>query len=107
MTDRIPQCLCEILVGARGFEPPTPRSRTECSTRLSHAPTEANSYLTPDTTLGATALVARVERWLSSPRVRRGRNGALRPRLHPERLPLPRSRRRADWRRPTAADRCC
>src|ERR1700752_4629231 len=29
----------EKLVGARGFEPPTPRSRTECSTRLSHAPT--------------------------------------------------------------------
>ena len=29
------------LVGARGFEPPTPRSRTECSTRLSHAPTAA------------------------------------------------------------------
>src|SRR5262249_60353194 len=28
-----------FLVGARGFEPPTPRSRTECSTRLSHAPT--------------------------------------------------------------------
>src|SRR5688500_14447588 len=32
-------CDSEILVGARGFEPPTPRSRTECSTRLSHAPT--------------------------------------------------------------------
>ena len=29
-----------VLVGARGFEPPTPRSRTECSTRLSHAPTQ-------------------------------------------------------------------
>jgi hypothetical protein len=29
------------LVGASGFEPPTPRSRTECSTRLSHAPTKA------------------------------------------------------------------
>src|SRR5947207_485772 len=29
----------EELVGASGFEPPTPRSRTECSTRLSHAPT--------------------------------------------------------------------
>jgi hypothetical protein len=29
----------ECLVGASGFEPPTPRSRTECSTRLSHAPT--------------------------------------------------------------------
>ncbi len=29
------------VVGASGFEPPTPRSRTECSTRLSHAPTES------------------------------------------------------------------
>src|SRR2546422_1607138 len=27
------------LVGERGFEPPTPWSRTRCSTRLSHAPT--------------------------------------------------------------------
>ena len=27
------------MVGARGFEPPTSRSRTERSTRLSHAPT--------------------------------------------------------------------
>src|SRR4051812_38816703 len=35
------QCLREKLVGASGFEPPTPRSRTECSTRLSHAPTSA------------------------------------------------------------------
>lgn len=26
------------MVGARGFEPPTSRSRTERSTRLSHAP---------------------------------------------------------------------
>jgi hypothetical protein len=25
-------------VGARGFEPPTPRSRTECATRLRYAP---------------------------------------------------------------------
>src|SRR5436190_9080058 len=31
----------EEVVGARGFEPPTPRSRTECSTRLSHAPTQS------------------------------------------------------------------
>src|SRR5215217_8828927 len=30
---------CELLVGARGFEPPTSRSRTVRSTRLSHAPT--------------------------------------------------------------------
>ena len=28
-----------VMVGARGFEPPTPWSRTRCSTRLSHAPT--------------------------------------------------------------------
>src|SRR5690242_19238070 len=32
------------MVGASGFEPPTPRSRTECSTRLSHAPTKAKGY---------------------------------------------------------------
>src|SRR5262245_20192181 len=31
------------MVGARGFEPPTPWSRTRCSTRLSHAPTQAMS----------------------------------------------------------------
>src|SRR5712691_6706341 len=53
-----------ILVGARGFEPPTPRSRTECSTRLSHAPTEANVYLTALPTVNATVpfAVARVSR---------------------------------------------
>jgi hypothetical protein len=28
------------LVGERGFEPPTPWSRTRCSTRLSHSPTK-------------------------------------------------------------------
>src|SRR6266849_6759376 len=41
-----PQFFCgfseKILVGARGFEPPTSRSRTERSTRLSHAPTNAD-----------------------------------------------------------------
>jgi hypothetical protein len=31
----------EIMVGERGFEPPTPWSRTRCSTRLSHSPTKA------------------------------------------------------------------
>lgn len=29
----------EEVVGAEGFEPPTPASQTLCSTRLSHAPT--------------------------------------------------------------------
>ena len=27
-----------VMVGERGFEPPTPWSRTRCSTRLSHSP---------------------------------------------------------------------
>src|SRR6202043_3659939 len=31
----------KVLVGAAGFEPATPSSRTRCSTRLSHAPTDA------------------------------------------------------------------
>jgi hypothetical protein len=35
-------CL-KILVGERGFEPPTPWSRTRCSTRLSHSPTTADA----------------------------------------------------------------
>src|SRR6478672_3695584 len=30
-----------LMVGERGFEPPTPWSRTRCSTRLSHSPTPA------------------------------------------------------------------
>jgi hypothetical protein len=35
----INQCkLLILLVGERGFEPPTPWSRTRCSTRLSHSP---------------------------------------------------------------------
>src|ERR1700730_4985208 len=39
------QCMIAVvsegkqLVGERGFEPPTPWSRTRCSTRLSHSPT--------------------------------------------------------------------
>ena len=32
-----------MMVGARGFEPPTPRSRTVCATRLRYAPTEART----------------------------------------------------------------
>ncbi len=33
------------MVGTRGFEPPTPASRTLCSTRLSHVPTNVNQYV--------------------------------------------------------------
>ncbi len=35
----MPRKLFKIMVGERGFEPPTPWSRTRCSTRLSHSPT--------------------------------------------------------------------
>ena len=31
------------MVGVRGFEPPAPASRRQCSTRLSYTPTEAKS----------------------------------------------------------------
>ena len=31
---------CFFMVGMRGFEPPTPASRTQCSTGLSHIPNE-------------------------------------------------------------------
>ncbi len=34
---------CRLMVGERGFEPPAPASRTQCSTRLSYSPT---SYCT-------------------------------------------------------------
>src|SRR6266436_7139084 len=37
-----------ILVGARGFEPPTSRSRTERSTRLSHAPKLKQAWILCD-----------------------------------------------------------
>ena len=33
----------DSMVGERGFEPPTPWSRTRCSTRLSHSPTRATA----------------------------------------------------------------
>jgi hypothetical protein len=32
------------MVGARGFEPPTPWSRTKCATRLRYAPTRLIYY---------------------------------------------------------------
>ncbi len=34
-----PKSFFILMVGKRGFEPPTPASRTLCSTRLSHSPT--------------------------------------------------------------------
>src|SRR3954464_15502007 len=37
----------ENLVGVRGFEPPAPASRTQCSTRLSYTPTEVAAYSPP------------------------------------------------------------
>ena len=42
------------MVGERGFEPPTPWSRTRCSTRLSHSPT---AWLVPNSLTVYAALV--------------------------------------------------
>src|SRR6266404_9778984 len=42
--------LLKILVGERGFEPPTPWARTRCSTRLSHSPTDGWMTATTGTT---------------------------------------------------------
>src|SRR5437660_2739029 len=42
--------LLKNLVGERGFEPPTPWSRTRCSTRLSHSPTDDWMTATTGTT---------------------------------------------------------
>ena len=35
------------LVGVRGFEPPAPASRTQCSTRLSYTPAEGGRIAAP------------------------------------------------------------
>src|SRR5688572_23519756 len=35
------------MVGVRGFEPPAPASRTQCSTRLSYTPTLARNGVAP------------------------------------------------------------
>ena len=37
------EIISKSLVGARGFEPPTPWSRTRCATRLRYAPTFFNT----------------------------------------------------------------
>ncbi len=37
--------LLKVLVGARGFEPPTPASRTRCATGLRYAPITTYRYL--------------------------------------------------------------
>ena len=63
--NRRPSCE-SMLVGASGFEPPTPRSRTECSTRLSHAPTGGTAIL-PQPPRPAKAL-----RQAPAPRAHRG-----------------------------------
>jgi hypothetical protein len=47
------------MVGERGFEPPTPWSRTRCSTRLSHSPIDR---LALGGTLGAIVLVGMAAR---------------------------------------------
>src|SRR6476619_8026284 len=56
------------LVGARGFEPPTTRSRTECATRLRYAPRERRLYPVPEDCSRTNATVVRSEPWDGAPR---------------------------------------
>ena len=49
------------MVGERGFEPPTPWSRTRCSTRLSHSPT-LNFHLQPRDPKRAASRSARLKK---------------------------------------------
>ena len=42
---RLTMNLRGLLVGERGFEPPAPASRRQCSTRLSYSPTEPESQV--------------------------------------------------------------
>ena len=46
------------LVGVRGFEPPAPASRTQCSTRLSYTPAKA-AHIAPRAGPGKASLQAR------------------------------------------------
>ena len=39
------------LVGVRGFEPPTPSSRTKCATKLRYTPMSAGRKFTESTTV--------------------------------------------------------
>ena len=41
----------DLLVGVRGFEPPAPASRTQCSTRLSYTPAKA-AHIAPGSARG-------------------------------------------------------
>jgi hypothetical protein len=43
------------VVGARGFEPPTPWSRTRCATRLRYAPTEGILFVALESNILGTA----------------------------------------------------
>src|SRR5512140_2677656 len=70
------------MVGERGFEPPTPWSRTRCSTRLSHSPTVAEIAASCVGTLGnaATSIIANGGGG-SSIRQRRVRHAEIRPEM--------------------------
>jgi hypothetical protein len=54
------------LVGVAGFEPATPSSRTRCSTRLSHTPTDGAAYTERVQTLQAEAYALARPRYLGT-----------------------------------------
>src|ERR1700675_1683401 len=56
------------MVGERGFEPPTPWSRTRCSTRLSHSPTNVIGYSTTHITGSRSRELAQVRSTGANPK---------------------------------------
>src|SRR5262245_61606603 len=49
------------MVGVRGFEPPAPASRTQCSTRLSYTPTHETGQLAPVGNFWARGYIQRLQ----------------------------------------------
>ena len=62
------------MVGERGFEPPAPASRRQCSTRLSYSPTEPAVRWTPD---GNGGVCSRRARGRQAPRGRHAPRAAI------------------------------
>jgi hypothetical protein len=89
------------LVGARGFEPPTTRSRTECATRLRYAPRSRPLYAIRGswaTAAGEGCAATAAARRACRPRARGEGSDSLRPRAArsssrtPRACPVPKAR---------------
>src|SRR5690606_12502094 len=103
-----PKCV----VGARGFEPPTPASRTQYSTRVSYAPTNARVAVFSGLGKPRKSIILAKNRGVWKGASRQALSGPVPPRprrpcgcIPAHRFPAPHGppprsrRRRAEWRR--------